>query len=58
MDPNFLDHLAGMESIDLYNWLIDKKLIQDHQLCKHCDLLMKINLSKVTLYIILYLLYR
>ena len=47
-DVNFLDNLARMEPIDLYNWLIKRRLIPDNQLCNHCGLAMAIKLAKHT----------
>ena len=37
-----------MNSHELHNWLIDKRLIHDNQLCIHCNFIMKLNLSKRT----------
>ena len=42
----FLDNLARMEPIDLHNWLINRRLIPDNKLCKHCGLAMAIRLAK------------
>jgi len=48
MYSNFLDNLARIDSHELYNWLIDKRLIHDNQLCIHCNFITKLNLSKRT----------